>query len=179
MPGPFRSRSTTPRKSRSTSSTHSRNQHLNAISRTRLNPMRGRTRARKRGRTRGRTPLGQPSINRTTLQLRTENLPFLPTHNTNHRIYESRDFATRRRGTRYRGMNRSIANYNIRNLRRRGEYPTGEYREIPNPTSYSRRPMSVERRARRIYPVRAVLANRDNNGTLRQDYDLWLQEHGY
>ena len=54
-----------------------------------------------RGRTRSRT-LGKPSINRTTLQLRPDNLPFLPTHRT----YESRDFARRR--TPYRAMNRSI-----------------------------------------------------------------------
>ena len=73
-----------------------------------------------RGRTRSRT-LGKPSINRTTLQLRPDNLPFLQTHRT----YESRDFARR---TPYRVMNRS-----------RREYPTEIPRPMYSPVKYSNR----------------------------------------
>jgi len=59
-----------------------------------------RFKARNPMRTRSRTL--EPSVNRTTLHLRPDNLPFLPSH----RLYESRDFARRR--TPYRVMNRSI-----------------------------------------------------------------------
>jgi len=116
MPGPFKittSRSNRRRQPRPKLNNTERN-------RITVNPLRRRTITR----VNTRRPLGNPSINRTTLQLRTNNLPFLTSFND--KIYESS--YTRRK-------NPSIAN--IRTLRR-GLYPT-----------YSRRP-SGERITRRI-----------------------------
>lgn len=117
MPGPFKittSRSNRRRQPRPKLNTTERN-------RITVNPLRRRTITR----VNTRRPLGNPSINRTTLQLRTNNLPFLTSFND--KIYESS--YTRRK-------NPSIAN--IRTLRR-GLYPT-----------YSRLPSSGERITRRI-----------------------------
>jgi len=117
MPGPFKI--TTPRSKRR----RQPRPKLNNTERNRItvNPLRRRTITR----VNTRRPLGHPYINRTTLQLRTNNLPFLTSFND--KIYESS--YTRRK-------NPSIAN--IRTLRR-GLYPT-----------YSRLPSSGERITRRI-----------------------------
>lgn len=151
---------------------------------SRMNPLHTRrvqrTRKRKSSQRNIRAPIGQPILNRTSLRLRTEHLPFLPPINTNTRIHEDRRFLPRHLGTRYRGRERTLDDYRLRTLRKQGIYPEAEYRNVTYPTTFTGRPRSIERHSRRISPTIANRIYRPvNNGRLHQNWMNYKQDHGF